>query len=61
MSNPNLVSQLATDLFDVVKKYSGQMTAAELVGALELHKQELILHHFNEIKKEIDNETRKNI
>jgi hypothetical protein len=54
MTNPNLVSQLATDLFDVVKKYSGQMTAAELIGALELHKQELILHHFNQMKEEMN-------
>ena len=57
MTNPNLVAQLATDLFDVVKKYSGQMTAAELIGALELHKQELILHHFNQMKEEMHNET----
>lgn len=61
MTNPNLVAQLATDLFDVVKKYSGQMTAAELIGVLELHKQELILHHFNQMKEEMHNETRKNI
>ena len=61
MSNPKLVAQLARDLFDVVKKYSGQMTAAELVGALELHKQELILHHFNQTKEEMSHETRKNI
>ena len=57
MTNPNLVAQLATDLFDVVKKYSGQMTAAELIGALELHKQELILHHFNQMKEDMHNET----
>lgn len=61
MTNPNLVAQLATDLFDVVKKHSGQMTAAELIGALELHKQELILHHFNQIKEDMNHETRKNI
>lgn len=61
MINQNLVAQLATDLFDVVKKYSSQMTAAELIGALELHKQELILHHFNQIKEEMNHEPRKNI
>lgn len=54
-------AQLATDLFDVVKKYSGQVTAAELIGALELHKQELILHHFNQIREGMSHETRENI
>ncbi len=53
-------AQLATDLFDVVKKYSGQMTAAELIGALELHKQELILHHFNQIKEGMNQPKEKN-
>ena len=61
MSQEKIVGQLATDLFDLVKKYSDQMTAAELIGALELHKQELIHHHFNQIKKEMNSETRKNI
>lgn len=48
-----LVGQFMTELFDVVKKYSDRLMAAELIGALEFHKQELILHHFNEIKKEM--------
>lgn len=56
-----LVRELASELFDVVKKYSSQMTAAELIGALEMHKQELILHHYNQIHKEMSDETRKNI
>lgn len=53
MNSEELIKELSNDLFDVVTKYSAQMTAAELVGALELHKQELIWNHFTNIKKEM--------
>ena len=58
MNNQNPIGQLTADLCDLVEKYSNQMTAAEFIGVLELHKQELILHHFNEIKKEMVNEAK---
>jgi hypothetical protein len=58
MSNENLLRQLSNELFDVVKKYSDQMPAAELIGALELHKQELIFNHFSQVKKEMFDEKR---
>ena len=46
-------SNMAKELFDVVKKYSTQMSASQIVGILEMHKQELIWHHFNEVKDEM--------
>ena len=46
-------SDMAKELFDVVKKYSAQMSASQIVGILEMHKQELIWHHFNEVKNEM--------
>ena len=53
MTKEEIIKELANDLFDVVTKYRFQMTAAELVGALELHKQEIIWNHFSSIKKEM--------
>lgn len=53
MNNQELASNMAKDLFDVVKKYSAQMSASQIVGILEMHKQELIWHHFNEVKNEM--------
>ena len=53
MSNDEIASNMAKDLFDVVKKYSTQMSASQIVGILEMHKQELIWHHFNEVKDEM--------
>ena len=53
MNNQDISSNMAKDLFDVVKKYSDQMSASQIVGILEMHKQELIWHHFNEVKNEM--------
>ena len=60
MNDKKIASQLATDLFDLIKRYSNHMTSSELIGVLELHKQELIFHHLNQIKKEIQEENDEN-
>ena len=53
MTEVELTLSMAKDLFDVVKKYSNQLSSSQIIGILEMHKQELMLHHFNEIKKEM--------
>lgn len=53
MNNQDISSNMAKDIFDVVKKYSDQMSASQIVGILEMHKQELIWHLFNEVKNEM--------
>lgn len=53
MNKEEISSRMAKELFDVVKKYSDQLTASQIVGILEMHKQELIWHHFNEVKDEM--------
>ena len=53
MNNQEITTNMAKDLFDLVKKYRDQMSASQIVGILEMHKQELIWHHFNEVKNEM--------
>ena len=44
---------MANELFNVVLKYQNKLTSSELIGILELHKQELIWNHLSEIRKEM--------
>lgn len=53
MTKDEAIKKLSNDLFDAVNRYHEHMTSAELIGILELHKQELIWHHFTQIKKEM--------
>ena len=53
----NMYRQLANDLFDVIEKYADKFTTSEFIGFLELHKQQMIWDHFNEIKDEMIKET----
>ena len=53
MNKEQILRQLGYDLFDIVKKYHSQLSTAELIGALELHKQETIWYHFEQVKQEM--------
>ena len=53
MNKEQILRQLGKDLFDIVKKYHSQLSTAELIGALELHKQETIWYHFEQVKQEM--------
>ena len=44
---------MAKELFDIVLKYQDKLTSSELIGILELHKQELIFGHLNGLKEEM--------
>ena len=53
MNKEQILRQLGYELFDIVKKYHSQLSTAELIGALELHKQETIWYHFEQVKQEM--------
>lgn len=53
MNNKDISSNMAKELFDVVKKYSDQLSASQIIGILEMHKQEMIWNLFNEVKNEM--------
>jgi hypothetical protein len=58
MTKDETLKQLSYELFDLVKKYHNQLTTAELIGVLEIHKQESLWHHFEQVKQEMIAEQR---
>ena len=54
-------NELMTDLFDVVRKYEGNIPMSTVVGVLEILKAEVIQHNFKLIKEEMQNEKQQNI
>jgi len=53
MTKEKILQELGYDLFDIVKKYHDKLTTAELIGALEIHKQETLWYHFERVKQEM--------
>ena len=53
MTKEQILRELGCDLFDIVKKYHDKLTTAELIGVLEMHKQEILWHHFQQVKQEM--------
>lgn len=53
MTKEQIMRELSYDLFDVIKKYHDKLTTAELIGALEIHKQETLWYHFQQVKQEM--------
>jgi uncharacterized protein YejL (UPF0352 family) len=53
MTKEEIVRQLCYDLFDVVEKYNEKLTMSEVIGVLEMHKQEILWHHFQQVKQEM--------
>jgi len=53
MNKEQIIREFCYDLFDVVEKYNDKLITAELIGVLEMHKQEILWHHFQQVKQEM--------
>lgn len=53
LTQNNLASGLACEIYDVIAKYEDSILTATVVGVLEMLKVELIQNHFDQTKEEM--------
>lgn len=56
LNHPHVVSRFGVDVFDVVAKYDGKLSTAMVVGVLEMLKNDMMRHGFNETIKVMKDE-----